>query len=186
GEDRRMRVSLISDRPPARAFTLIEALVVLAVVALLIALILPAVQQAREVARRVRCVNNLKQAGLALHQFEGVNGRFPPGAVIGPFPPAGVETTAAHGVWPFLLPYLEQQALFNEYNWSVDFSGLANHTAVGTQLGTFQCPSANPNRVVSADHAQGAFTGGGEGACIDYGPVASVNPLLALLRLVDP
>ena len=119
-------------------------------------------------------------------QFEAGHGRFPPGAVFGPFPQAGVETTAAHGVWPFLLPYLEQQALFNQYNWSVNFSAPANHTAVSTQLGILQCPTARSNRVVSADHVQGAFTDGGEGACIDYGPVASVNTLLAQLGLVDP
>jgi prepilin-type processing-associated H-X9-DG protein len=181
-----MRVSLTSDRPPARAFSLVEVLAVLTVIALLIGLLLPAVQQAREAARRARCVSHLRQAGLALHQFEQATGRFPPGAVVGPFPPAGVETTARHGIWPFLLPYLEQQALFNRYNWSVDFNGTANHTSVGTQLGVLQCPSAGPNRVVSADHAQGAFTGGGEGACTDYGPVASVSPLLAQLGLVDP
>ena len=170
---------------PARHFTLVEVLVVIAVITLLIGLLLPAVQQARETARRARCVNNLKQAGLALHQFEAAQGRFPPGSVLGPFPEAGVATSATHGVWPFLLPYLEQQALFNQYNWGVDFSDPANHAVVSTQLGVLQCPSANPNRVVSADHVEGAFTGGGEGACIDYGPVASVNALLAQLGLVD-
>jgi prepilin-type processing-associated H-X9-DG protein/prepilin-type N-terminal cleavage/methylation domain-containing protein len=181
----RMRVSLTSGRPLARAFTLIEILVVIVLIALLMGLLLPAVQQAREAARRARCVNNLKQAGLALHQFEAAQGRFPPGAVIGPFPQVGIETTAEHGVWPFLLPYLEQQMLFNRYNLSVDFHESANHTAVGTQLGVLQCPSAGPNRVVSTNHAEGAFAGGGAGACIDYGPVASVNPLLAQLGMVD-
>ena len=180
-----MRLPETSGRSPARAFTLIEVLVVIAVITLLMGLLLPAVQQARETARRARCVSNLKQAGLALHQFEAAQGRFPPGSVLGPFQEAGVATSATHGVWPFLLPYLEQQALFNQYNWGVDFSGTANHTAVGTQLGVLQCPSANPNRVVSTDHVEGAFTGGGEGACIDYGPVASVNALLAQLGLVD-
>lgn len=181
-----MKVSLTPDRPPARTFTLIEVLAVLTVIALLIGLLLPAVQQAREAARRAGCVSNLKQAGLALHQFEGANGRFPPGSVLGPFPPGGVETSATHGVWPFLLPYLEQPALFNRYNWGADFSAPANHTSVGTQLGVLQCPSAGANRVVSADHDRGAFTGGGEGACTDYGPVARVNPLLGQLGLVDP
>ena len=181
-----MRISTISDRYRARAFTLIEALVVIVVIGLLIGLLLPAMQQAREAARSARCANNLKQAGLALHQFEGVHGRFPPGAVLGPFPQAGVMTTAAHGVWPFVLPFLEQQPLFNQYNWSVDFNATANHTAVSTQLGFLQCPTATPNRVVSAAHVDGAFDTGGEGACIDYAPVAGVNALLGLLGLVDP
>jgi hypothetical protein len=143
-------------------------------------------QQAREVARRARSVNNLKQAGLALHQFEGVNGRFPPGAVYGPFPPASVETTAAHGLWPFLLPYLEHQIVFNQYNWSIDFNGQANHTAMAAQLGVLHCPSSGSDRVVSADHAQGAFTDGGAAAYIDYSPVAGVNALFGLLGMVDP
>jgi prepilin-type processing-associated H-X9-DG protein len=158
---------------------------VIALITLLIGLVLPAVQQAREAARRSQCGNNLKQAGLALHQFESVHGRFPPGAVHGPLPQAGVPTKAAHGGWPFLLPYLEQQALADRYNWSVDFSAPANHTVVGMQLGILQCPADRPNRVVSADHVDGAFTDGGAGACIDYGPVARVNPLLAQLGLVD-
>jgi prepilin-type processing-associated H-X9-DG protein/prepilin-type N-terminal cleavage/methylation domain-containing protein len=181
-----MRFIFNSDRQPARAFTLIELLVVLAVVVLLVGLILPAVQNARDAARRAGCVNNLKQAGLALYQFESVQGRFPPGAVHGPFQPAGVTTAATHGVWPFVLPYLEQQALFDQYNMSIDFNGPPNHTAVATQLGVLQCPTAGPNRVVSADHAQGAFTDGGAGACIDYGPVAGVNALLGMLGIVDP
>jgi prepilin-type N-terminal cleavage/methylation domain-containing protein/prepilin-type processing-associated H-X9-DG protein len=181
-----LRVTTIFPQPPERGFTLIELLVVISIIGVLVGLLLPAVQSAREAARRVRCVNNLKQAGLALYQFESAQGRFPPGAVIGPFPPAGVETTAAHGLWPFLLPYLEQQAVFNQYNWSIDFNGPANHTAAATQLAVLQCPTATQNRLVSPDHPQGAFADGGEGGCADYGPVAGVNALLAQLGLVDP
>jgi prepilin-type processing-associated H-X9-DG protein len=179
-----MRSPMNSVRRPVRAFTLVELLMVVFLAAVLVGLLLPAVQRAREAARRAQCVNNLMQTGLALHRFESVHGYFPPGAVLGPLPRAGVSTAATHGGWPFLLPYLEQPALANGYNWDADFSDPANHTAVGTRLGTFQCPGARADRVVSADHAAGAFADGGAGACTDYGPVARVNDLLAQLGLV--
>jgi prepilin-type N-terminal cleavage/methylation domain-containing protein/prepilin-type processing-associated H-X9-DG protein len=168
-----------------RGFTLVEVLVVIVIIAMLFGLLLPALQQTREAARRAQCGNNLKQAGLALYQFEAVHGWFPPGSVVGPLPQVGVTTSATHGVWPFLLPYLEQQAVLNQYDWNVDFSAPANHAAVATQLGILQCASARSNRVVNANHVEGAFTAGGQGACIDYGPVASVNALLAQIGLVD-
>ena len=124
-----MRISTTFEQPKARGFTLIEVLVVISIIGVVVGLLLPAVQSARDAARRAGCVNHLKQVGLALHQFESVRGQFPPGSVHGPFPPAGVETTAAHGLWPFLLPYFEQQALFNQYNWSINFNAPANQFA---------------------------------------------------------
>src|SRR5262249_31809037 len=117
-----------------RAFTLIELLVVIAIIAVLIGLLLPAVQKVREAANRTACTNNLKNGGLALHQFESAQGRFPPGAVIGPFLPAGVTTRATHGCWPFLLPYLEQQALYNQYRWDLNWIDPVNQPVVTTQL----------------------------------------------------
>jgi prepilin-type N-terminal cleavage/methylation domain-containing protein/prepilin-type processing-associated H-X9-DG protein len=168
-----------------RAFTLLELLVVIAIIAVLLALLLPAVQKVRGAANRLSCTNNLKQLGLALHQFESDRGRFPPGAVYGPLPEAGVRTDALHGCWPFLLPYLEQQPLFDRYRWDVDFSDLANQPTVATQLKLLQCPSAEPNRVVNASDPGGAFVNGGQGACTDYSPVAGVSPILADLGLID-
>src|SRR4051794_17849254 len=93
------------------AFTLIELLVVIAIIAVLIALLLAAVQQAREAANRAACANNLKQIGLAVHSFENVHGRLPPGAAVGPLPALGIPADAKHGWLQFLLPYLEQGAL---------------------------------------------------------------------------
>lgn len=94
-----------------RGFTLIELLVVIAIIAILIALLLPAVQQAREAARRSQCKNNLKQIGLALHSYHEVAGVFPPGYVGDPN-----VTTAGYGLWSWsasLLPYLDQGPLSN-------------------------------------------------------------------------
>ena len=89
-----------------RAFTLIELLVVIAIIAVLIALLLPAVQAAREAARRSQCTNNLKQIGLAMHNYESANGSFPPG-----------EKGCCWGTWHvFILPFVEQSTLYNAWN----------------------------------------------------------------------
>jgi prepilin-type N-terminal cleavage/methylation domain-containing protein len=169
-----------------RAMTLIELLVVIAILGVLLALMLPAVQRVRDAAARLSCGNNLRQAGLALHQFEADRGAFPPGAVFGPFPRAGITSDAVHGCWPFVLTYLEQQALFSAYRWDMDFFDPANQPAVATQLKILQCPSARANRMVDASHGDGAFAGGGQGACTDYSPVMGVDPGLAALGLIDP
>src|SRR3954453_8837159 len=89
-----------------RGFTLIELLVVIAITAVLLALLLPAAQAAREAARRAQCVNNLKQIGLGVLNYESANGSFPPG-----------EKGCCWGTWGvFILPFIEQQALFNAWN----------------------------------------------------------------------
>jgi prepilin-type N-terminal cleavage/methylation domain-containing protein/prepilin-type processing-associated H-X9-DG protein len=173
-------------RSRRQALTLIELLVVIAIIGVLLGLLLPAVQKVRDMAARLSCANNLKQAGLALHQFATARGAFPPGAVFGPFSDAGIDTDAEHGCWPFVLPYLEQQALFSAYRWDVDFFSLANQPTVATQLKILQCPAAQANRVVDANHSDGAFATGGEGACIDYGPVVGVSPALVAWGLIDP
>src|SRR5262249_48878963 len=98
-----------------RGITMIELLVSITIISMLIALLLPAVQQAREAARRMACFNNLKQLGLASQNYHDVYQKFPPGAV-GPTPPLHMGLKS-HGLGAFLLPYLDQNALADQYRW---------------------------------------------------------------------
>jgi prepilin-type N-terminal cleavage/methylation domain-containing protein/prepilin-type processing-associated H-X9-DG protein len=139
-------------RRQRRGFTLIELLVVIAIIAVLIALLLPAVQAAREAARRTQCVNNLKQIGLALHNYHQINNTFPMGSSL------GIETLPynflAKQNWSYLaalLPELEGTGLYNaiNFNFGVDtntsvISYLINQTVINSQVKAFLCPS-DPN-----------------------------------------
>lgn len=133
-----------------RAFTLIELLVVIAIIAILIALLLPAVQQAREAARRTQCRNNLKQIGLALHNYLDAHSVFPPSYCVVP----GVTSTVG-GQWSVLariLPYMEQSNLQNLINWNVAYSTQLN--VATTRVPSYLCPS-EPNDVVRINTATG-------------------------------
>jgi len=123
-------------RPAPRAFTLIELLVVIAIIAVLIALLLPAVQSAREAARRTQCTNNLKQIGLALHNYLSTHETFPPVVVL----PRNRTTQPWSGLTR-LLPHMEQANLYNAINWSRDFEFTSNATLTATRVAGFICPS---------------------------------------------
>jgi prepilin-type N-terminal cleavage/methylation domain-containing protein/prepilin-type processing-associated H-X9-DG protein len=143
---------------PRAAFTLIELLVVIAIIGVLVGLLAPAVQQARESANRTQCLNNLKQLGLALHNYHDVNKRFPPAYLTNTY-----ANGTAYGVsygdpsrngppgWAWgtlLLPYLEQQNLYRQFRLDLPCWAPENAAAARTRLAVFLCPSA---------------TGGGDG-----------------------
>ena len=131
------------------AFTLIELLVVIAIIAVLIALLLPAVQQAREAARRSQCKNNLKQLGLALHNYHDVHNMFPPSVIRGSTAPAGCAAWVRHSGYSWqvmILPQMEQAPLYQRLNMAAGLSGCMgpnpNLAEVRrTRLSAYECPS---------------------------------------------
>jgi prepilin-type N-terminal cleavage/methylation domain-containing protein/prepilin-type processing-associated H-X9-DG protein len=134
-----------------RGFTLIELLVVIAIIAVLIALLLPAVQSAREAARRAQCTNNLKQIGIAMHNYHDQQGTLPPGV-----------KGSVWGTWLlFILPYIEQGNLYNAWNFAGNdqyeniglepngmfrYAGFTNTTVTRSRVSTYYCPS-DPNNL---------------------------------------
>jgi prepilin-type N-terminal cleavage/methylation domain-containing protein len=127
----------------ARGFTLIELLVVIAIIAVLIALLLPAVQQAREAARRTQCKNNLKQIGLALHNYHDVHRLFPPGwiAVNTAGRPSAHEGTSGVGWGAMILPFMEQKNVYELFNSRLPLTDSANAAFLRSQIPSYKCPS---------------------------------------------
>jgi len=149
-----------------RGFTLIELLVVIAIIAVLVSLLLPAVQQAREAARRSQCKNNLKQIGLALHNYHDSFSALPPGWIVA----VPTATTDAWGWGAMLLPQLDQAPLYNKLNVGIGYPpssdrNPANLAAAKTVLTVFRCPSdVGPPTNASTSYST---TGSADGDHID-------------------
>lgn len=138
------------NRQRPRAFTLVELLVVIAVIGILIALLLPAVQAAREAARRTQCTNNLKQLGVGFHNYHDTHNAFPPAYVIQPggggvhgSPDPATRDAGPGWAWgALLLPFVEQGSLHDQFNYNLPCWDPSNASAAATELNLFLCPSA--------------------------------------------
>ena len=170
-------------------FTLIELLVVIAIIAVLIGLLLPAVQKVREAASRTKCQNNLKQLGLAVHNYASATGSLPPAIVNNPsggpiadlaeFLKVGRPGTAGsdyarHGFLSIMLPYIEQTTVLNAssggYNFRLDWNDPANRPSSSVRIKIYECPS------VPGDHTiNNPAAGGWTPAVGDYWPITRAN-----------
>jgi prepilin-type N-terminal cleavage/methylation domain-containing protein len=131
------------------AFTLIELLVVIAIIAVLIGLLLPAVQKVREAAARTQCSNNMKQIGLAFHNFNDVYKGFPARRTS-----FGIATDRAYGGWGWLiLPYIEQGTVDSQMNSKYDWFDSINSPANSTKIKTFRCPAVGFDRTLDVTAA---------------------------------
>ena len=159
-----------------RAFTLVELLVVIAIIGILVGLLLPAVQAAREAARRMQCSNNLKQLGLAVHNFESARRQLPTSLR----PPSNVASSGEQSrvsVLTDLLPYLEQTAVFDRYNKAINWNQGVNIPLSQTRIPAFICPT-NPDGGV-LDTAPPGSTAAyipGIASATDYSPIFGIAP----------
>jgi len=166
------------------AFTLVELLVVIAVIGILIALLLPAVQQAREASRRSQCSNNLKQIGLAYQCYLSAYHVFPPSSIQALPPTYDITTYPPVGWGIYILPYLELKNLFDQYNFKKPFwdgypANTGNQVIATTQIECFRCPSAPLRDPYTYTYSDPPMAW--RAAAADYSPVARVAPSLASL-----
>ncbi len=165
-------------RRSRRGFTLIELLVVIAIIAVLIALLLPAVQSAREAARRIQCTNNLKQMGLGFMNYESSNSAFPPTTILAPSPGGGWGNYRYVSAWSPVArstPFLEQTAVYNAINFYWTYDDPPNLTITQTPLNFLFCPSDPGPHIDDAAHGGTGDATTSYGTCNGDWYVFSIN-----------
>ncbi|HEU0069560.1 MAG TPA: DUF1559 domain-containing protein [Nitrospiraceae bacterium] len=159
-------------------FTLVELLVVIAIIGVLVSLLLPAVQAAREASRRSSCQNNLKQIGLAAHNFHDTYKKLPSSVR-----PAGPTPLPRIAGLTFLLPFIEQQNVYDQYDQTVNWSHANNLPLTSQQIQTYLCPSGTEPKRLDGDPQQSPWTP--IVAATDYSPTIGVDQRLKTMNLVD-
>jgi len=168
----------MNNKESRQGFTLVELLVVIAIIGILIGMLLPAVQQVREAARRTECLNNMRQLGLALHNYESAHRSFPPSRLAPDDQPIPSDQTSNSGAetafqsWTtLLLPFIEQGNLSRDFDYRAawfDQASSENSSVIGKQLAIFNCPSSPSFDLADPFHCIGAAAG-------DYGSINEVK-----------
>jgi prepilin-type N-terminal cleavage/methylation domain-containing protein/prepilin-type processing-associated H-X9-DG protein len=166
-----------SSMPPRRGFTLIELLVVIAIIAILIGLLVPAVQMVRAAAARTQCMNNLKQLGLAAHNYHDVKRAFPPGVNQSQY--SSAPQYRGYTLFVYLLSYLEQQSLYQQWDFATPLNNAAGGTGAhsATVLPVLLCPSDTipQNPIASQGRTYALTSYGGNGGTRSFDPAAATT-----------
>lgn len=177
-------------KTPRSGFTLVELLVVIAIIGVLVALLLPAVQAAREAARRMSCSNNLRQVGIAIHNYHDTLTKLPPGRIMVTSPNG---TSTVNGVLTLIMPYAEQGNLESRYDYAKGFDHPDNQPAIQTHVKFYVCPSSPGGfRTVTIQNIFGTVqTTDGKGSVTDYYAVRNLRDaagaaVTGILGAADP